>query len=516
MTCVDHDTCQPGSSEQILNPAATHFLCALQRYFSPGRRELLAERDRRQHQFDMGRLPELHYEAEPVCERGLATRRSASDPALAGVILAGPPDSGLFRRGMHSGANLVIADFDDFLSPTWQNCLQCHTDLRSALCTTTAAAVTEIDYAPPPIFVRPRNWRLEEKHHLVDGIPMSASLFDFGLSIFNSVHTQSTQSATVHFAVSKLESRHEARLWSEILRFAEEWLNIPHGSNNVIVAVDTLSAASDMEGIIFELREYVTALECSPLNYLSSFVRSFRCRSESLLPQLRDITLSQPFMHAYQELLIHTCHKCEIAAISSFPQHLGVRACSEAEKSRVSLAMRGAIDLGFDGICIADAALLPRALSALDQNRTRRPANRRGSAHCHITISDLMSPSVGQITMAALKENVESAIIYLEGWLAGHGPTILASDVKNMSSTELSRAQLWQWLRHSARLTCGRRVSRYLIECIIRDVLASIEARMGGADFVASKFRLAAELLVSCCTDGYDSLVAEQAYPHLC
>ena len=225
-----------------------------------------------------------------------------------------------------------------------------------------------------------------------------------------------------HFSLSKLESHQEARLWADIFRFTEQQLEHSAGFIRVMVAVDTISAASEMDEILFELREYVTALECSPVSYLSSFVRSFRAHRESLLPQRSDISLNQPFLQAYQELLVHTCRKHEVRAISSSLQQFriqgGVRS-DEREQARASLDIQHEIELGFDGICIADPDLVPVASRHSSKPQEDVPGS--DVEKCHITSRDLISPSFGSITMMALKENVESALVYLEAWLAGQG-----------------------------------------------------------------------------------------------
>ena len=285
-----------------------------------------------------------------------------------------------------------------------------------------------------------------------------------------------------HFSLAKLESRQEARLWADIFRFTEQQLGIPQGFIRVMVAIDTISAASEMEEILFELREYVTALECSPVSYLASFVRSFRAHGESLLPQRSDISMNQPFLQAYRELLVHTCSSIRVHAVSSDLQQFRMQGdvrSDEREQARASLEIQHEIELGFDGICLSDPGLIPVALSTFTQTTRRHRSTRSAVGKCHVTARDLISPSVGRITMTALKENVESALVYLEAWLAGRGSALSVTGLKSMASAELCRAQLWQWLRHSARLTGGHRVSRYVIECLIRDSLASVETRVG-------------------------------------
>jgi malate synthase len=502
------------TEESILSPEAVDFLYALQRRFSSWRRHMLMERDRRQREFDLGNIPEPLRRVGRDTEMDSAIRPLRSDFGFGKVMLTGPPDRESLSRGLASGAGLFIADFDDCLSPTWENCLESHAGLRAAYDT---LALKDLAGKPAALSVRPRDWSHEEKHFLVDGGPISAALFDFGLSIFHIAGAWPGRPVSAHFSLSKLESHREARMWADIFCFAEQYLNLSKGSIRVMVTIDTVSAASEMDEILFELREYATALECSPLSYLSSFVRSFRVRRESLLPQRSDINLNQPFLQAYQELLVHTCRKHEVRAISSSLQLVrnDVRK-ARREQGRESLDIRNEIELGFDGICVTDPDLIDVALSAFELAGKRRSSIAAPAMQCHITSRDLISPSFGRITMMSLKENVESALEYLEGWLAGHGSARLASGVRNMASAELCRAQLWQWTRHSAQLSCGLRVSRYVVECLIRDSLASIELRIGEAEFAASKFFTAAEVLLSSCTDVSNPPLPLRAYAHIC
>lgn len=502
------EAAQPSTEESILTMEAAEFLCALHRRFASRRQELLMERDGRQRQFDLGHIPEPLPKAGGMSEIARPAPPVRSGLAFGQVMLAGSPEGAVLWQGLDSGASYFIADFDDCLSPTWQNCLQSHSSLRRAYDRADLLAMKDLAGELATLSVRPRNLSLEEKHFLVDGRPISASLFDFGLNIFYIAYALQARPIAAHFSLSKLESHQEARLWGEIIRFTEKYLNIPRGSIRVMLTVDTVSAASEMDEVLYELREYVTALECSPVSYLSSFVKSFRSRRESLLPQRSDINLKQPFLQAYQELLVHCARKHDVRAISASHQLV-------QERARAPLDIRHEIELGFDGVCIADAHLVPMAISAFKENTKGRSWIRRDVGHCHITSRDLFSPSFGSITMMALRENIESALEYLEAWLAGQGSAHSASGIRSMASAELCRAQLWQWIRHSARLTCGRRVSRYMVECLIRDSLASIELRVGEVAFAASKFFTAGEVLLSSCTDDCQSSLPARAYAHL-
>jgi malate synthase len=508
-------TARPWAEENILAPQAIEFLTALQRRFTFDRRELLAARDRRQQQFDLGQIPEpakKKHQNVTVPASGV----SRSDFELGPVMLSVAPEREAILRGMDSGANVVVADFEDCLSPTRKNCLGSHAGLREALDNSVAFSSKSSGRNGAVVSVRPRSWSLEEKHFLVAGAPISASLFDFGLAIFHLAGGMQQRPAQALFSLSKLESQDEARIWAEVFRYTEKYLNISHGFIRVIVAIDTISAASEMDEILSELRDYAIALESSPLNYVSSFIRSFRVHGGYLLPQRSDITINQPFLQAYRDLLVHTCRKHGVYAIGGCldkpcSQH---ETNSKSEPRYTSLDMENEIELGFDGICVSEPELVPVLISAFKHRTKRQPLVGSDAEECFITTRDLVSPPLGKVTMTAIQENVEVALQYLEVGLSEYRSERLASGTKSMATAELCRAQLWQWIRHSARLTCGRRVSKYVVECMVRDCLASTERRIGDVEFAASRFGMAADLLLRSCTDGLNSSLVSHAYSY--
>jgi malate synthase len=509
-------TAKACAEENILAPQAIEFLTALQRRFTFGRRELLAARERRQQQFDLGHIPEPAVKNDHQSVMVPAPGVSPADFELGRVMLAVPPDREALLRGMASGANVLVADFEDCLSPTWKNCLENHAALREALDNAVALGPKSSGRNGAVVSVRPRSWSFEEKNFLVGGAPISASLFDFGLAIFHLACGMRQRPARALFSLSKLESQDEARTWAEVFRYTEKCLNIPHGVIRVIVAIDTISAASEMDEILSELRDYAIALECSPLNYVSSFIRSFRVHGGYLLPQRSDITINQPFLQAYRELLVHTCRKHGVYAIGGCfekfcSQH---ETNSNSEPRYTSLDLENDLDSGFDGVCVSEPELVPALLSAFKRRTKAQPLLASGAEECFITTRDLVLPPFGRITMTAVQENVEVALEYLEVGLSEYRSERLVSGMKSMASAELCRAQLWQWIRHSARLTCGRRVSRYVVECMVRDCLAAIERRIGDVEFAASRFGMAADLLLKSCTDSLNSSLAYHAYSY--
>jgi malate synthase len=505
------------ATENILAPQAIEFLTALQRRFTFDRRELLAARERRQQQFDLGQIPEPAVRKDHPSVTGTGpVAKSGVDFELGRVILAVPPEREALARGMASGANVLVADFEDCLSPTWSNCLESHAALQEALDSAVAFGPKSSGRHGAVVSVRPRSWSLEEKNFLVAGAPISASLFDFGLAIFHLACGMRQRPARALFSLSKLESKDEARLWAEVFRYTEKCLNLPHGSIRAIVAIDTISAASEMEGILSELRDYAIALEYSPLNYVSSFIRSFRVHGGYLLPQRSDITVNQPFLQAYRDLLVHTSRKHGIHAIGGSldtpcSQH---KTNAKSARQYTSVDLENEIDLGFDGVCVSEPELVPALLSAFKRRARSQTFLGSGSEKCFITTHDLVSPPLGKVTMTALQENVEVALEYLECGLSNFRSERQVSSTKSLASAELCRAQLWQWIRHSARLTCGRRVSKYVVECMVRDCLASIERRIGDVEFAASRFGMAADLLLRSCTDSLNSPLAYHAYSY--
>jgi malate synthase len=509
-------TARPWAEDYILAPQVIEFLTALQRRFTFDRREVLAARERRQQQFDLGHLPEPAIKKEHRGVIGPVSGASGSDFGLGRVMLAVPPEREALLHGIASGASILVADFEDCLSPTRKSYLESHASLQEAFDNSAAFGRKGFDRDGVVISVRPRSWSLEEKHFLVGGAPISASLFDFGITIFNLVCGMQQRPARILFSLSKLESHDEARIWAEVFRFTEKYLNVPHGLIRAIVAIDTISAASEMEEILSELREYAIALECSPLNYVSSFIRNFRLHGGYVLPQRSDITIDQPFLQAYRDLLLHTCRKHGVYSIGGCLD----KPCSQydtkgkSEPRYTSLDLENDIDLGFDGICVSEPELVPALLSAFKRRTKRQPFVRSGAKECFITTRDLVSPPFGRITMTAIQENVELALEYLEVGLSEYRSERLASGMKSMASAELCRAQLWQWIRHSARLTCGRRVSKHVVECMVRDCLTSIERRIGDVEFAASRFGMAADLLLRSCTDSLNSSLAYLAYSY--
>jgi malate synthase len=518
------DIAPMGIEEELLPSPAVEFLRALHQRFASRRAEILTERLWRQRQFDRGHFPEFlpgksrRHDAEwtvaPIPGNLLEQK----------VMLAGPPEWEALSRGLQSGASGFVADFDDHSSPLWENCLEAHANLREA----TSRLVLDqergirLGRKAAVLFLRPRNWLAEERHFSVDETHISASVFDFGLYFFHNAAALLAAKSAPYFSLPKVDGHLEARLWNDIFSFSEEYLGIPHGSIRAIITIETLSAAFEMEEILFELKDYAFALECSPPNYLANYIQALRAHSQYLLPQCNDLSMEQPFLHAYRELLVHTCHKRGAQAIGACYAELPVYEPSRRKQwaktaARVN-AMRE-VEMGFDGTSVAGTELIQVVAAAISEQIKGRPRilqpKELFERNSYISSQDLLARARGQITVAAVKENVELALGYLEAWLSGGGSMRTAHRFGSMATAELCRAQLWQWIRHSARLAAGHRVDRNLIECLIRDLSAATAGRLGAMEFASSKFSAAGEILLDACTGEFESPLAARAYAHL-
>jgi malate synthase len=512
---------QSGIDETILSSQAVVFLHTLHCRFAARRNDLLTERLWRQRQFDRGHFPEFLPGQGPRHDPEWTVAEIPQVLVEQKVMVTGPPWGGAVSRSLKSGASAFVADFDDCSSPVWTNCLKEHANLRETneRLLASQADGTSSPSRPTVLFLRPRNWLLEEKHFSIDGSPISASLFDFGLYFIHNATTLLAGRSATCFSLPKLQGHMEARLWNDIFAFSEEYAGIPHGSIRAIITIETLSAAFEMDEILFELRDYAFALGCSPSNYLSGYIQALRAHSEYVLPQCNDLSMEQPFLNAYRELLIHTCHKRGAYAIGACHPQLPVYDYLRRNQWAKTAARANAMnesEMGFDGTSVAEADLAPAVLAAIaDGIKDHRPIKLKNDRQCYISASDLMCRARGQITPAAIRENVAAALGHLEAWLSGHPATDRDQRAGSMATAELCRAQLWQWIRHSARLAAGDKVDRGLVACLIRDFSAAAACRLGETEFAASKFSTAGEILLDACTGDFESPLATRAYAHV-
>ncbi len=447
------------AAERVLTPAALGFVALLQRELGPTRAALLRARQERQHELSRGRLPDFLAETRAIREE-LSWRVSSPPPDLNDrrVEITGPVDRKMVINALNSGARVFMADFEDANSPTWSNCLEGQGNLRDAVDKTisldSGGKSYRLNSETATLVVRPRGWHLPEKHLLVDGEPVSASLFDFGLFTFHCAQALLDKGSGPYLYLPKLESHTEARLWNDACRLAEDQLGLPGGSIRTTVLIETVLAAFEMEEILYELRERSAALNAGRWDYMFSIIKKFRDNPEFVLPDRGSVVMTVPFMRAYTELLVKTCHRRGAHALGGMAAFIPSR--RDAELNRVALErvredkVREAGD-GFDGTWVAHPDLVPVARRAFDEVLGDRPNQvDRLRDEVAVTAAELLDVAAtpGEITEAGTRLNVSVGIQYLHSWLQGVGAAAINNLMEDAATAEICRSQIWQWVHH--------------------------------------------------------------------
>ncbi len=447
------------AQELVLTDPALSFLEGLERRLGPRRLEVLAARQARQHDFDRGLLPDFAAASEALRQDG--SWRVAPAPADLmdrRVEITGPVERKMVINALNSGAQTFMADFEDANSPTWNNCVDGQRNLMDAVRRTItldrAGKRYRLGSHPATLLVRPRGWHLEEKHVLVDGHPMSASLFDFGLFVFHNATALLEMGSGPYLYLPKLEGRLEARLWDLACRLAEEELGIPAGCIRTTVLIENILAAFEMDEILFEQRSRCVGLNAGRWDYLFSVIRKFRFRPDFVLPDRAAVSMTVPFMRAYTDLLVRTCHRRGAHAIGGMAAFVPNR--SDPEGTRVAL-QRVAEDKireagqGFDGTWVAHPDLVPSARSVFEKALAGAPnqlAARRDDVRVDGRALLNVAATPGRVTRRGIETNVSVGVRYLDSWLGGQGAVAIDNLMEDAATAEISRSQIWQWRRH--------------------------------------------------------------------
>jgi malate synthase len=495
---------------RVLTPDALAFVAALQRKFNATRVELLTARAERQERIAAGELPDFLAETSVVREDP-DWRVAAAPPDLLDrrVEITGPVDRKMVINALNSGARMFMADFEDSNSPTWRNCVEGQANLIDAVDRTisldTGAKQYSLQDEIATLLVRPRGWHLEERHLLVDGEPVSASLFDFGLYLFHCGQRQLGAGSGPYFYLPKLESHLEARLWNDVFLFAQDRVSIPSGTIRATVLIETILAAFEMEEILYELREHSAGLNAGRWDYMFSIIKKFNDRPEFVLPDRPLVTMSVPFMRAYTELLVKTCHRRGAHAIGGMAAFIPSR--RDPEVNEVALTnvredkLREAGD-GFDGTWVAHPDLVPVAMAVFDDVLGERPNQvDRQRDDVSVAAGDLLDVAAtpGDVTEEGVRLNVSVGIQYIASWLNGVGAAAINNLMEDAATAEISRSQIWQWVHHG-------RVSR---ERVLELVGAELEKLGPGYEAAAELF---AEVAL---TDEFAEFLTLPAYERL-
>jgi malate synthase len=487
---------------QILTFEAIEFLAGLAREFEPRRQSLLARRVERQKEIDAGAMPDFLSATKTIRDGNWRVASIPADLMDRRTEITGPVDRKMIINALNSGAKVFMADFEDATSPTWGNLLQGQFNLRDAV-------NRKIDFTSPEgkqyalaektatLMVRPRGWHLVEKHLLVDGKPISGSLFDFGLHFFHNARQLLANGSGPYFYLPKMESHLEARLWNDVFNHAQDALKIPRGSIRATVLIETILATFETEEILYELRDHSAGLNCGRWDYIFSFIKKLRNRSEFVMPDRAQVTMTTHFMRSYCLNVIRSCHRRGAHAMGGMAAQIPIKNNPQANEEALAKVLadkeREATD-GHDGTWVAHPGLVPVALKAFDKHMPRANQISKLREDVNVTAADLLQPAKGTITEGGLRANVSVGIQYLEAWLGGLGCVPLYNLMEDAATAEISRSQVWQWLKYGAPMADGRKVTPQLYDEILAQELARIEKEIGGARYQRGHFPRATKL----------------------
>jgi malate synthase len=469
---------------RILTPDAVAFLTDLESEFGWRRGQLLSERQQRQQQIDDGELPGFLASTNEIRNSGWRIAPVPSDLDDRRVEITGPVDAKMMINALNSGARVFMADFEDATSPTWLNLLHGQANLveayRRSLRFETEAKTYELGDAIATLVVRPRGWHLAEKHFLVEGRPMSASLFDFGLYLFHGGRAAIEAGTGPYLYLPKLESHQEARLWNDVFVWAQERLGIPQGTIRATVLIETILAAFEMDEILYELRDHAAGLNAGRWDYIFSVIKKFRDRLEFVLPDRAQVTMTVPFMHAYTELMVKTCHRRGAHAIGGMAAFIPNRSdpeVTEAAVAAVTADKAREAGAGCDGTWVAHPDLVSVAMEQFDSVLGSRPNQvSRQRDDVSVGARDLLDLDfAGTVTRSGIETNVSVGIQYIASWLAGIGAAGIDNLMEDVATAEISRSQIWQWVRHGVVTEDGTPVTETLIRSIVEDVVDRLE-----------------------------------------
>ncbi len=492
----------PGYTE-ILTPEACRFVAELEVKFGARRRELLARRAERQRAIDAGQLPDFLPETAAIRGGDWRVPPPPADLVDRRTEITGPVDRKMAINALNSGAQCWMADFEDANSPTWENVIEGQINMRDAVRRTITFTSPEgksyaLKEKTATIVTRPRGWHLEEKHLLLDGKRLSASLVDWGFYFFHNAQELLARGSGPYFYLPKLESHLEARLWNEVFLHAQAALGIPRGSVRVTVLIETILGAFEAEEILYELREHASGLNCGRWDYIFSFVKKLRNRPEYLFPDRTLITMTVPFMRAYCLHVINVCHRHGAYAMGGMAAQIPIKNNPEANHAALAKVRadkeREARD-GHDGTWVAHPGLVQTAIDAFAAHM-RGPNNLQVRHDQKVTAAMLLEPLRGPITEQGVRWNLHVGVRYLEAWLGGSGAEPIHNLMEDLATSEISRSQLWQWLRFGAKLDDGRAITADMYDALLAEELKTIRAEYGDARYDGGHFKDAVELFM--------------------
>jgi malate synthase len=491
--------------DKVLTRDALAFVADLQRRFNARREELLAARVERQKRLDAGEKPDFMRDTAQIRESDWTVAPLPRDVLDRRVEITGPVDRKMIINALNCGANVYMADFEDANTPTWTNNVEGQFNLMDAV-------RRQIDYVDPQsqkayklnektavLFVRPRGWHLLEKHMIVDGKPMSGSLFDFGLYFFHNAKEALARGTGPYFYLPKMESHLEARLWNDVFVHAQNALGVPQRSIKATVLIETILATFEMDEILWELKDHSAGLNCGRWDYIFSYIKKFREQEWAVLPDRAQVTMTSHFLRCYSQLLIKTCHRREVHAMGGMAAQIPIKndpAANEVAMERVRADKKREAGDGHDGTWVAHPGLVELAKAEFDAVMKEANQIARKRQDVHVTAADLIKVPEGTKTEAGLRQNVAVGIGYVEAWLRGIGCVPLFNLMEDAATAEISRAQVWQWVRHHQKLNDGRPITKEFVRQIVREENDKVKAQIGEAAYARARYEDAAHLMI--------------------
>lgn len=509
--------------EEVFTPELIDFLVELHQNFNNKRIELLENRKETQKKFDERILPSFLVETEQIRKEGWVCNPLPEDLLDRRVEITGPVDRKMIINALNSGACTFMADFEDSNSPTWENCMQGQINLTDAInrnidFTNENGKLYKLNEKTAVLLVRPRGLHLPEKHIDINEEETSGALIDFGIYFFRNAKQLLENGSGPYFYLPKLEHYLEARWWNEVFVFAQNYLEIPQGTIKATVLIETITASFHIDEILYELREHSAGLNCGRWDYIFSYIKKFRNLPEFIVPDRDQVTMASPFMSAYSKRVIEICHKRNVHAIGGMAAQIPVKNDYEANSiafGKVRSDKEREVKNGHDGTWVAHPALVSVARDIFDQYMpTANQIDKKFDYQ--IAENDLLEIPKGEITENGIRKNINVGILYLESWLSGVGAAAIYNLMEDAATAEISRTQIWQWLKNEAVLSDDRTLTREMILQWEFEELERIEKYVGEERFKNGKFNLAKELFNELIfSEKFEEFLTLKAYPFI-
>jgi malate synthase len=508
-----------GVYAKIVTPEAVEFVVDLVQKFRPRVAELLERRETVQADFDAGKRPHFLPETKHIRDSDWKVAKLPNDLLDRRVEITGPVDRKMIINALNSGARVFMADFEDSNSPTWSNLMDGQVNLKDAVRRNITYDAPngkhyKLSEKPAVLMVRPRGWHLEERHILVDSKPAPAGLVDFGFFLFHNARALLNQGSGPYFYLPKLENHLEARLWNDVFVHAQRELDLPLGTIKATVLIETITAAFEIDEILYELKDHSSGLNCGRWDYIFSFIKKFRNDPNAVMPDRGEVGMSQPFMKAYSELVVKTCHRRGVHAMGGMAAQIPIKgdpAANEAALAKVRVDKEREVKAGHDGTWVAHPGLVSIAMDIFDREMTTPNQISNLREDVHVSEEDLLRIPTGLRTWEGLRHNIRVGVLYLESWLRGVGCVPIYNLMEDAATAEICRTQVWQWLKHGATLE-GEVLSLERFHTELTNEMSALETSMGDA-FKEGEFKRAIRLFDELCTSNeYQEFLTLPAY----